>query len=113
LGRLAIAINALATPCVFIVGAVRSDALAKAAHPAGDIAPATASTLPKACRALATPCAFIAQPVQHVPYCLPIKATTTQYDQVDQLCKPGALAERLAYRVTGVLPTRVARFDAS
>jgi hypothetical protein len=48
LGRLAIAANMLPTFCAFVVplGAVRSAALAKAAHPAGDIAPAAASTLP-------------------------------------------------------------------
>jgi hypothetical protein len=45
LGRLAIAANELARPCAFIVGAVRSTALAMASHSAGDIAPAAAFTL--------------------------------------------------------------------
>uniref|UniRef100_A0A7S0SSY9 Uncharacterized protein n=1 Tax=Mantoniella antarctica TaxID=81844 RepID=A0A7S0SSY9_9CHLO len=43
--RLAIAANKLAAPCASMVGAVRSAALAIAAHPAGDIVPAAASTL--------------------------------------------------------------------
>jgi len=59
LGRLAIAASILPTFCAFIVGAVRSTALAKAAHPAGDIAPAAASTLRKAFRALPISCVFV------------------------------------------------------